>query len=129
MMNRKAGYIRSIERQLNDEELSEIQRKTLVDFDRFNELESQCRLSTRLNYVRTVVKLGKYLQELGKNYEEATRDDLQTFISVSKQHYKNGMIQLFQTHLKRFYRWTEMRRMNPQTSFAVSCSKVLDKLH
>lgn len=114
MMNRKAGYIRSIERALNDKQLSEIQRQTLVDFDRFNELESQCRLSTRLNYIRTVVKLGKYLRELNKNYEQATREDLQTFISLMKQHHKDGMVQLIQTHLKRFYRWIEWKRVNEE---------------
>lgn len=100
MMNRKARYIKAIEKVLNDEELMETQRQTLVAFDRFNELESQCRLSTRLNYVKTVAKLGKYLK---KRYEDATREDLQTFIALMKQLYRDGMIQLIQTHLKRFY--------------------------
>lgn len=64
MENCKAKLIGKIERFLADDKLMEEQRQTLQAFDRFNELEAQCRLSTRHSYLQTLRELGVCVQKL-----------------------------------------------------------------
>jgi glycyl-tRNA synthetase alpha subunit len=104
MENRKAKLISQIERFLADSELTAEQRKTLQAFDRFNELEAQCRLSTRHSYLQTLRELGACVQ---KSYEEMKKEDLQTYIADQKQYHRPSVVTLQQAHLKRFFRWME----------------------
>lgn len=59
MENKKRSFITNIERVLNSKELTEQQRKALLAFDRFNELESGCSLNTRSIYLRNLFDLAR----------------------------------------------------------------------
>jgi len=76
--NRNARFINQLERYLNDEKMLDEQRKLMVAFDRFNELEAGCRLSTRLGYMMTIRELALLVH---KPFEEMTREDLQCYIT------------------------------------------------
>ena len=58
---------------------SEQQRNTLAEFDRFNELEAHCSLGTRAIYLSTLSGSGDYLK---KPFEDATKEELQRYVSV-----------------------------------------------
>ncbi len=109
MENRKAKTIQQIDRLLNDKNLLERQRQTLDAFDRFNELERQCRLNTRHNYIITLHKLGV---SSPKPYEDMRHEDLQLYISDQRRQHRQGYIELQMGNIKRFFRWIEWKRQN-----------------
>ncbi|MFX0202719.1 MAG: hypothetical protein ACFFCW_41980, partial [Candidatus Hodarchaeota archaeon] len=107
--NNKAKLIGQIERFLADNKLVEEQRQTLRAFDRFNELEAQCRLSTRHSYLRTLHGLGVCVQ---KPYEKMKKEELQMFVAIQKKYHRPSVVMLQQAHLKRFFRWLEWTKVN-----------------
>lgn len=109
MQNRKTSYITVIERVLNSEKLTAEQRETLARFDRFNELEAQCSLSTRRSYLESLYYLG---MNVCKPYEKMTKEDLQNYVATESEHHKEGTITLLRAHMKRFFRWLEWVRVN-----------------
>lgn len=109
MENKTSKYITQIERVLDGSELTKRQQETLAQFDHFNELEANCSLGTRKGYLDTLHKLGVNVR---KPDEKMTREDLQTFIHAESRHHKEGTIQLFKQHLKRFFKWLEWARVS-----------------
>ena len=93
-----------IEKVLSDSEMLESQRKTLEAFDRFNELECQCRLSTRLGYILAVLGLELSIRKLFKEIKKGRL----AYVSQLKQNHTISCVKTFQTLLKRFLRWLEM---------------------
>jgi hypothetical protein len=81
MENRKATAIKRIEKTLTNETLTPEQIKDLTKFDRFNDLERGTSISTRLGYLTTLYKLGKFNT---KPFKETNKQDLKEFLSVIK---------------------------------------------
>lgn len=98
---------------ISNKQLSSQQRKTMADFDRFNELEAQCRIRTRLTYVRTLHELASAVKI---PFEKMTREDVQEYIMLQKQHLSPSTVVLRQRHLKRFFRflaWIKQNKSEP----------------
>jgi len=109
MEHREARFIHLIDRALNSEKLTIEQRKVLIRFDRFNELEAGCALSTRLNYLVALHDIGV---GVGKPFQEMTKEDLQTYFHEESKHHKEGTIKTRKARTKRFFTWMEWMRVN-----------------
>ena len=84
---------------LNDNRLLSSQRSIMVEFDRFNELEAQCRLNTRRCYAQTLHKLALTVK---KPFQEMTKTDIQNYISKLRVVHKESVVELHKAHLRRF---------------------------
>ena len=109
MENRKASHITAIERALNNKRLLKPQRETLIVFDRFNELESQCSIGTRRGYMETLYQLALNIH---KPFESRTKEDLQEYISTASKHYTEATMMTRKVHIKRFFKWLEWVKAN-----------------
>jgi len=92
MENRKATAIKKIEGILSSEKLSPEQKETLTKFDRFNDLERGTSTSTRLSYLTTLFKLGKFDD---KTFEDMDKQDLKSFLAVIKNMEKESSFEFF----------------------------------
>jgi len=81
----------------------------LIRFDRFNELEAGCALSTRLNYLFALHDLGV---GVGKPFQEMTKDDLQAYFHEESKHHKEGTVKTRKARTKRFFTWMKWTRVN-----------------
>lgn len=84
-------------------------RDTLVSFDRFDELENDCALSTRNLYLQTLEKLGLMIPKL---YDNMCKEDIQLFVKEQKRLHTENVVNLMKEHVKRFYRWIECEKVN-----------------
>lgn len=109
MENKKKVFINRIDKILNDQRLSDEQTQTMSMYDRFNELEAQNCLRTRLSHLTTLSKLGQHLK---KPFEQMTREDLQNFFGDQKQVILEGTLNLMKTQMKRFFRNLAMVKHN-----------------
>ena len=109
MENKKAVFINRIEKILNDPRLSDEQRQTISMYDRFNELETQNRLRTRLSHLTTLSKLGQHLK---KPFEQMSREDLQNFVRDQKQVSSEATVNLRKMQIKRFFKYLAMVKHN-----------------
>jgi hypothetical protein len=76
--NKVKSAVTNIERVLNSEDLSAEQKDVLIQFDRFNELESHATLHTRVSYLDMLRALGKVVK---KPFEQMTKEDIQSFVN------------------------------------------------
>jgi integrase/ribosomal protein L40E len=97
-----SAIINKIEHVLNSEKLTDEQKATLTLFDKFNDLERNASLSTRLGYLVTAYKLGMANK---KPFEQMEKQDLENFLSIDKAVEKPSTFELRKEHLKRFFRW------------------------
>lgn len=88
---------------LSSKDLNAEQIRVLAEFDRFNDLERGNSINTRLSYLATLFKLGKF--KVQKSFEEMNKQDLKEFLSIIKSVEKESSYELCKAHLKRFFRW------------------------
>jgi hypothetical protein len=111
MDNKIKSEITDIERVLRSEKLSKEQLTALSSFDQFNELEVGCKLSTRSAYLTTLHHLGVSVR---KPYEMMSKEDLQNFMVEEGKHHIEGVLSLYKTQLKRFFKFLEWVRVNKE---------------
>jgi len=111
MENRKLSHITAIDGISGNKRknLPKNQRETLVAFDRFNELEANCSLSTRRSHLETLYDLGL---NVPKPFEHMSKEDLQKYVANESKHHTETTMEVRKQRMKRFFKWLEWVRVN-----------------
>jgi len=98
--------VRKIQRCLDDPNISEANRKTMIEFDEYL-IATGRREGTRCNYVMNIWDMAKWLGDkpFKEDDEEATKQNLMKFVIEIQKKLKPNTLNAVKLRLRRFYKW------------------------